>query len=107
MKKKIKNIQEFHNQVWKTFLEQQQKGSFPPMWEALNNPCHPHIKEESSSEEKSWGDIQKKYLTGLESIFTQTMENIFKKGDAPLPDPPRLIGAFKMLSGKPTPCFFI
>ncbi len=56
MKKHLKGIQAFHNQIWKTFLEQQQKGSCTSLWDTITNACQEDTKT-ATQKDISWNDI--------------------------------------------------
>ena len=102
MEKNIKDIQEFHNQFWKIFLEQQQK-SFPLLlWQTLTNACHPA----SSLQEKTWNDVQKQYFDNLKNIFTQTIGNIFEKDESLSPEAPPVDRRFQDPEWQTNPLFF-
>ena len=81
MKKHLKDVQAFHNEIWKTFLAQQQKGSCTSLWETITNSCH---EDSAKQKDISWNDIQKQYFESLETIFTKTMGGFFQN-DKPLP----------------------
>ena len=105
MKKHLKGIQAFHNQIWKTFLEQQQKGSCTSLWDTITNACQEDTKT-ATQKDISWNDIQKQYFENLETIFTQTMGGFFQN-DKPLrPETPPTDRRFQDPEWQTNPMFY-
>ncbi|RZI46283.1 PHA/PHB synthase family protein [Candidatus Finniella inopinata] len=105
MKKHLKDIQAFHNQIWKTFLEQQQKGSCTSLWDTITNACQEDTKT-ATQKDICWNDIQKQYFENLETIFTKTMGGFFQNDNPLPPETPPLDRRFQDPEWQTNPMFY-